>query len=131
MIDDGDLAAKIRARYPAGVDRALELIGTKTLLDTLQCVRPGGVVCMTGILGGEWELAAFRPMGQIPTGVRLTSYSGGAMDITAAELQRYVSQVESGELEIRRGPVWSFDQLPAAHAAMDDNRADGKMVVVC
>ena len=35
------------------LDRVLELIGTKTLLDSLQCVCAGGVVCMTGILGGD------------------------------------------------------------------------------
>jgi NADPH:quinone reductase-like Zn-dependent oxidoreductase len=130
VIDDGKLGPRIRRDHPGGLDRVLELIGTTTLLDSLQCVRPGGVVCMTGILGGEWELASFRPMGQIPTGVRLTSYSGGASDISREELQRYVSMVERGELTIRPGPVWSFDQLPLAHQAMDENRANGKMVVV-
>jgi len=130
VIDGGALEATIRERYPGGVDRVLELIGTTTLLDSLRCARPGGVVCMTGILGGEWELSSFRPMGHIPTGVRLTSYSGGASDITRDELQRYVTLVERGELAIRTGPVWSFDQLVEAHRAMDDDRANGKMVVV-
>ena len=50
--------------------------------------------------------------------------------IEAEDLQRYVSLVEAGELTIQTGPVWSFDQLPAAHQAMDENRANGKMVVV-
>jgi len=130
VIDGGELAAEIRAKHPGGIDRVLELIGTTTLLDSLQCVRPGGVVCMTGILGGQWELAAFRPMGDIPTGVRLTSYSGGASDISRDDLQRYVTMVEHGELTIGTGPKWRFDQLPLAHQAMDDNRANGKMVVV-
>jgi len=130
LIDDGSLIEKVRRLHPDGVDRVLELIGTKTLLDSLQCARPGGIVCMTGILGGEWELAGFRPMEHIPTGVRLTGYSGGATDIASDDLQRYVSMVEKGELEIRRGPVWSFDQLQEAHRAMDANRANGKMVVV-
>jgi NADPH:quinone reductase-like Zn-dependent oxidoreductase len=66
----------------------------------------------------------------IPTAVRLTSYSGGAGDISREQLQHYVSTVERGQLKIRRGPVWSFDQVPAAHQAMDENRANGKMVVV-
>lgn len=130
VIDDGALGPGIRRGHPDGVDRVLELIGATTLLDSLQCARPGGVVCMTGILGGQWELASFRPMGDIPTGVRLTSYSGGASDISREELQRYVSMVERGDLAIRTGPVWSFDQLPLAHQAMDENRANGKMVVV-
>ena len=130
VVDTGTLADTIREKHPAGVDRVLELIGTKTLLDSLRCTRPGGVVCMTGILGGEWELSSFQPMGDIPTGVRLTSYAGGADDITREELQRYVSLVEREKLNIRRGPTWTFDQLPLAHRAMDENRANGKMVVV-
>ena len=129
-VDDGVLAEQVRKAHPQGIDRVLELIGTTTLLDSLQCVRPKGVVCMTGILGGQWELHSFRPMGHIPTGVKLTSYSGGAGDITAEELQRYVALVESGALELHQGPVWRFDQLREAHAALDENRANGKMVVV-
>ena len=130
LIDDGSLVEKVRRLHPDGVDRVLELVGTKTLLDSLQCARPGGVVCMTGILGGEWELAGFRQTEHIPTGVRLTGYSGGATDIAWDDLQRHVSMVERGELEIRRGPVWTFDQLQEAHRAIDENRANGKMVVV-
>ena len=38
--------------------------------------------------------------------------------------------VERGELSLRVGPTWSFEQLPDAHRAMDANRANGKMVVV-
>lgn len=130
VIDDGGLAAALRRRYPDGVDRVLELIGATTLLDSLACARVGGVVCMTGILGGAWTLDAFRPMEDIPMGVRLTAYGGGAGDISQADLQRYVSMVERGELDIRTGPVWRFDQLREAHVAMDENRANGKMVVV-
>jgi NADPH:quinone reductase-like Zn-dependent oxidoreductase len=130
FVDDGALAARVRKEFPGGVDRVLELIGTKTLLDSLQCVRRGGVVCMTGILGGEWELERFRPMGHIPTGVRLTSYSGESGDITRAQMQRYVTQVETGELRIPVGPVLGFDQVTEAHRRMDDNSAGGKMVIV-
>jgi hypothetical protein len=36
----------------------------------------------------------------------------------------------SGRLEIRRGPIWTFDQLRVAHQAMDENRANGKTVVL-
>ena len=73
LVDDGSIARQARAIHPDGVDRVLELVGTTTLLDSLQAARPGGIVCMTGILGGEWVLSEFRPMGDIPTGVRLTS----------------------------------------------------------
>jgi NADPH:quinone reductase len=129
VVDKGELAGEIGARYSGGVDRVLELVGTTTLIDSLRCTRPGGVVCMTGILGGSWSLDPFLPMADIPTAVRLTSYAGEAGDITAEQLSSYVNQVERGALAIRRGPVFPFEQLREAHALMDDNNANGKIVV--
>lgn len=129
IVDDGDVAAKARAIDPDGYDRVLELIGATTLLDSLKAARRGGIVCMTGILGGSWTVENFRPMGDIPTGVKLTSYSGEASDISQSQLQRYVSLVESGALTLKLGPSFSFERLREAHVMMDENRANGKMVV--
>jgi NADPH:quinone reductase-like Zn-dependent oxidoreductase len=129
VVDSGSLAKSIRAIYPDGVDRVLELVGTTTLLDSLKATRRGGIVCMTGILGGQWTLSEFHPMGDVPTGVKLTSYSGEASDISAEQLQRYVSLVESGELILKTGPRFEFDRLQEAHELMDSNRANGKIVI--
>ena len=129
MIDEGSIAEQARAIHAQGFDRVLELIGASTLLDSLRATRRGGIVCMTGILGGRWVLPEFHPMGDVPTGVKLTSYSGESGDIGATQLQQYVERVESGALEVKLGPVFPFDKLPEAHRLMDDNRADGKIVV--
>ena len=51
LVDNGSIANQARAIYPNGFDRVLELVGTTTLLDSLQAARRGGIVCMTGILG--------------------------------------------------------------------------------
>jgi NADPH:quinone reductase-like Zn-dependent oxidoreductase len=107
----------------------LELIGASTLLDSLRCVGRGGIVCMTGILGGKWVLDGFHPMGDVPTAVKLTSYSGEAADITPLELQRYIDLVERGQLEVTTGPVFEFEDLAEAHKLMDSNQAGGKIVV--
>ena len=132
LIDEGVIAKDARALYPDGFDRVLDLVGTSTLLDSLQAARRGGIVCMTGMLGGQWILPKFQPMGDVPTGVKLTSYSGEASDITVAELQRYVSLVESGNLELKLGPCLPFEQLCEGHVLMDENRASGKIVIqVC
>jgi NADPH:quinone reductase-like Zn-dependent oxidoreductase len=128
-VDDGSIADKARAIYPNGFDRVLELVGATTLLDSLQAARRGGIVCMTGILGGGWALAEFRPMADVPTGVKLTSYAGESSDITAAQLQEYVSLVESGELELKLGPSFPFEKLQEAHTTMDENTAGGKIVM--
>jgi NADPH:quinone reductase-like Zn-dependent oxidoreductase len=85
---------------------------------------------MTGILGGKWTLDDFHPMGDIPTGVKLTSYSGEAADLDQVDLDRYVQLVESGQLNVVTGPVFDFDRLVDAHRLMDSNQAGGKIVVL-
>ena len=128
-VDDGALTKQIAASG-SEYDRALELIGATTLLDTLRCVSRKGIVCMAGILGGKWTLDDFHPMGDIPTGVKLTSYSGEAADLDQADLDRYMQLVESGQLDVVTGPVFGFDQLVEAHRLMDSNQAGGKIVVL-
>ncbi len=129
LIDDGRLADQARALRPGGYDRVLELIGATTLLDSLAATRRGGIVCMTGILGGSWALPDFHPMGDIPTAVKLTSYSGESSDITTAQLQHYVTQVQTGALALRTGPVFPFAELVDAHRLMDANKSGGKIVI--
>jgi NADPH:quinone reductase-like Zn-dependent oxidoreductase len=128
-IDNGEIHQQIKNECAEPYDRVLELIGTSTLLDSLRCVGRGGIVCMTGILGGKWTLKDFQPMGDIPTAVKLTSYSGEAADLTPAQLQNYVGLVESGALDVKTGPVFDFEDLVEAHKLMDANLAGGKIVV--
>lgn len=129
IVDRGSVSAEVRQRYPGGVDRVLELIGTATLLDSLRALKRGGIVCMTGILGGEWELKNFSPMDDIPTAVKLTSYSGEASDISQAQLQKYVDMVERGEMRVNSAKTFAFRDLQEAHLLMDSNQANGKIVI--
>ncbi len=69
VLDDGDLSSRMD-----DADKALDLVGPKSLLDTLRCVRKGGIVCDTGILGGVFALDGFDPIKDIPNGVYLTGY---------------------------------------------------------
>lgn len=128
-IDNGEIHQQINEEREKPYDRVLELIGTTTLLDSLRCAGRGGIVCMTGILGGKWVLDDFHPMGDIPTAVKLTSYSGEAADLTPEQLQGYIDLVERGELVVKTGPVFDFEELIEAHKLMDANRAGGKIVI--
>lgn len=65
IIDDGqDVASKVRAIAPRGVDCALELVGADTLKDTLKAVKVKGMVCFTGMLSNSWIIKDFYPMGR-------------------------------------------------------------------
>jgi len=130
FIDSGKIAADVRRVFPNGVDRVLELIGTTTLLDSLQTAAPHGVVCMTGMVGDEWELQNFSPMGAIPTAVSLTTYAGGSDDFVNTPLQSVVQEVEAGRIKPRIGRVFQLDDIVEAHRCMEDNAAGGKIVVL-
>lgn len=124
IVDTGTIA-----NQSPKVERVLELVGTRTLKDSLKCLKPKGTLCMTGILGGEWTLKDFTPMGDIPSTAKLTQYSGEASNITPAELQTYVDLVESGKLPIQPAKVFSFGDMQTAHRTMDANEGGGKLVV--
>lgn len=130
VIDDGAIATAIRQSFPNGVDRVLELVGTTTLLDSLQCVTPSGIVCMTGILGNAWALNNFSPMDDIPHTVRLTVYTGNAEDLSVEYLQKFIAGVEAGQTHVNIDRVFRLDEIVEAHHYMESNRATGKLVVL-
>ncbi len=129
LVDDGDVAAQVRALVPDGVDGAIELVGTPTLPDTLACVRVHGTVCFTGMLSNVWTVPDFYPIDYLPRGVRLTAYGGDASDLPPAVLQDFLDAVAAGEATVPIDRVYGLDEVPLAHADMEAGRAAGKLVV--
>jgi NADPH:quinone reductase-like Zn-dependent oxidoreductase len=131
IVDDGgSLVEATHDAFGKGADGVLELIGTKTLSDSLRCAGAGGRVCMTGILGGEWVWNEFEPLVDIPNGVFLTSYGGGSEDLKPEELQAYVDDVAAGTVPVGLDRTFTLDEIVEAHSYMEANRARGKLVVL-
>ncbi len=130
FIDTGEIAHDVRRVFPDGMDKVLELVGTTTLLDSLQSAARFGSVCMMGMVGEAWEFEQFSPMGAIPSTVNLTTYSGGGQDFVDTPLQTVVNEVETGRITIRIGRVFQLDDIVEAHRCMEDNAAGGKIVVL-
>jgi NADPH2:quinone reductase len=129
LVDDGNIAAKVRELYPEGVNAALELVGTNVLPDTLRATAVHGTVCFTGMLSDTWTIRDFYPIGYLPNGVRLTAYGGESSDLPAEAFQRYVDLVEQGRLPLRIDRVFALDEIAEAHQVMEDGGAVGKLVV--
>lgn len=130
IVDDGNVAPKVRAIIPAGVAVALELVGTPSLPDTLRATAVHGVVCFTGMLSNQWTVKEFYPIGYLPSGVRLTAYSGEASDLPAAVLQAFLDDVAAGRLTVPLHRTYALDEIRTAHADMEANNATGKLVVL-
>jgi NADPH:quinone reductase-like Zn-dependent oxidoreductase len=130
LIDDGPLAGRVREIVPEGVDAALDLVGTPTLFDCLLATRVHGTVCMSGMLSDQWTLPDFYPTGDIPSGVRLTGYTGDATDLPASVLQAYLDAVAVGDATVPIGRIFTLDQIREAHHVMETGTAGGKIVVL-
>ena len=129
IIDNGTVKDQVRAIYPEGVNKVLELIGTRTLKDSLKCIASKGIVCMTGILGNEWTMKDFTPMGDIPSLGRLTVYMGESKNLSKELLQDFIDEVENGNIKLNIDKVFRLGEVAKAHQYMEDNRAKGKVVV--
>ncbi|WP_420453786.1 zinc-binding alcohol dehydrogenase family protein [Ilumatobacter sp.] len=130
VIDDGDIADRVRDVAPDGVDVALELVGTPTLPDTLASVGVHGVVCFAGMLSNEWVVPEFYPIGYLPNGVRLTAYAGDASDLPAGLLQEFLDGIADGSVAAPISNTYAFDDIVTAHTDMESNVATGKLVVL-
>jgi NADPH:quinone reductase-like Zn-dependent oxidoreductase len=130
FIDNGQIEDQVRAVYPNGVEKVLELVGTTTIQDSLRCVKLHGVLCMTGIVGNRWTLDGFNPMEVIPTAVNLTSYSGTAQHFMDMPLEGLVQQIAAGKLPVRVGKTFHLTEIVEAHRFMESNQAVGKIVVL-
>ena len=129
VIDDGTVKEQVRKIRPDGVQKVLELIGTRTLKDSLQCIAPKGIVCMTGILGNEWTMKDFTPMGDIPSLGRLTVYMGESKNLSKALLQEFIDDVEKGIINLNIDKVFELAEVAKAHQYMEDNKARGKIII--
>ncbi len=129
VVDEGNVTDQVREIFPGGVDKVLELIGTRTLKDSLKCIATKGMVCMTGILGNEWTMKDFTPMGDIPSLGRLTVYMGESKNLSKELLQEFIDEVEKGNIKLPIDKVFRLSEVAEAHQYMEDNRATGKIIV--
>ena len=130
IVDTGSIAGEIQRKYPGGVDKVLEMIGTTTLEDSLHCAKQAGIVCMTGIVGNKWSFDQFAPMDVIPTAVCLTVYAGESEDFMRTPLNDLARQIKAGTLHIQLGKTFHLDEIVEAHRLMEENKAGGKIVVL-
>ena len=111
------------------VDKALELVGAKTLLDTMKVVKPSpqAYVCHTGILGGVYDLNNFDPIEDIPNGVYLTGFfSNYPSQQTIDDIFNFINEKK---IKPHIGKIYDFNDLRQACIDQDSGKVNGKIVV--
>src|SRR5262245_18260559 len=116
------------------VDAVLDLVGNRTLLDSIAIPHRRGRICLAGWPGGLEPIPDFSPLSQMPSGV-LSSLFGSFVfatpefPVSEVPLQEIVDRLEKGVYKAKPAAVFSFDQIREAQRLMESNQATGKIVV--
>ena len=108
-------------------NKVLELIGPRTLADSMRLMDKPGYVCQTGPLGGVYALAHFDPIKDVPNGVFLTGFFSNYP--TQAVIDDLFSLIESRHLQPLHGPVFTLDEIAEAHRLLEEGTAGGKIIL--
>jgi NADPH:quinone reductase-like Zn-dependent oxidoreductase len=82
------------------------------------------------MLSNQWTVPDFYPITYLRHGVRLAAYGGEATDLPATVLQEFLDAVADGKAVVPLDRVYPFEQIQQAHAMMEANQAQGKLVVL-
>lgn len=125
IVDNENLSETLSyEKYPTKI---LELIGPKTLRDSLFAVKKGGIVCNTGILGNVFYLNDFDPIKEIPNGVFLSSFYSNYP--TQNTIDNILSFMENKNLKPLVSKIFSFKDIAQAHELLEQGKSGGKLVV--
>lgn len=108
--------------------KILELIGPKTLQDSLTHLAEDGIASCTGELGGVWTVPDFEPISQIPNNAYLTSFASG--DVRTTWLNELLRTIETQHIDVAPTKVFTLDQVAAAHTYLESGHSLGKVVVL-
>jgi NADPH:quinone reductase-like Zn-dependent oxidoreductase len=135
LLEEGAIQQEVKRRRPSGVDTTLELVGTRTLLDSLQATAPGGRLVFAGFLGGFDPIERFDPFAHLPIAAELSFFASFVFGTPLAPLdriplQQIVDRVQAGIYKAKPVRVFPFDRLVEAHRLMETNGAKGKLTVL-
>lgn len=111
-----DVFAAAQQFAPEGIDAALALFGGKTTDTALKAVRNGGRVARPD---AAW------PDPSVKQGVKLLKYNG---DTRRSATDRLNALIESGPFTVHIDKIFPFEQVVAAHKALDSHFV-GKIVL--
>lgn len=124
IVDDGKLAGRPFEEQP---NKVLELIGPKTLPDSLQTVTRPGFVCNTGILGNVFTVRQFDPIKYIPNGVFLSGFFSNYP--TQKIMDEIFTLIRNNHIQPLYSKVFPLNRIVEAHTLLEKGGAGGKMIL--
>lgn len=108
-------------------DKILELIGPKTIKNSIKHPKEGGIICSTGQLGEEWYLREFDPIMELKNNVYLTTFYSG--NVSAEKINEMLAYIEKYKVNISPEKVFCLEDTDKAHDYVESGNNFGKVVV--
>ncbi len=124
VIDDEHLSTQHYAERP---NKLLELVGPRTLYDSLCTVARPGFVCNTGILGNQFTVPQFDPIKFIPNNVFLTGFFSNYP--TREVIDQMMEIIRRANIHPLYSKVFSLDEIVEAHTLLERGGAGGKIIL--
>lgn len=108
--------------------KIFELIGPKVMTDSFKHLQEGGILCETGLLGGQWTLTNFDPIEQLPANSYLTSFNSANVD--EKKINQMLTYVKKYRVQAQPEKVFDLAHVSNAHRYLESKHSFGKVVVV-
>jgi NADPH2:quinone reductase len=108
-------------------DRLLELVGPLTLPSSMMAVKEDGIACITGELGGVWDLTHWEPIYGLH-GAYLTSFSSGALN--QSMFDQLFELIKRSSIDVAPTKTFDLKHTADAQAYLDSHNSFGKVVVL-
>lgn len=119
--DDGMLVTDFK------FDKVLELVGPSVIKDTISHMENYGIVCCTGLLGGQWILEDFDPTFDLRKNIYLTTFYSG--NVSEKAWQELICYIEKYHVDVKAEKVFEIDEIRLAHEYLESSEAVGKVVI--
>ena len=107
-------------------DKILELVGPRSIKDSIKHLNRYGIVCSAGQLGEQWFLEDFDPIMELKNNVYLTTFYSGIVDFPS--LREMFDFVEKYHVEAKPSKVFSLSEIQKAHEYIESKDGFGKVV---
>lgn len=134
LLAGDDIVAAVKdATNGAGVPVVYDSVGRETLYQSLDCLRPRGLLVSFGSSSGTVDALPLNELAKrgslYVTRPTLWSYVTSRADVEAASTELF-DLVVSGKIRIEIGQRFALDQAAEAHRALEGRRTTGSTVLV-
>lgn len=109
-------------------NKVLELVGPKTIMDSIGLMDEAGIICSCGQLGGQWYLEDFDPIMALQNNIYLTTFYSG--NISVEKIQTMLDFMATMKTEILIPQLFKLEDIAKAHAYLEAGSSIGKAVVL-